>query len=166
LQRFFGSIITLYFWVFGAVLAGALVVASIVDIRERRLPDVLTLSLVAMGLGVTALTSPSQLVVHVFASAAAYVFVWLTATVFRVLRGYDGLGMGDAKLLAAVGAWLGPLYLAPVVMLGAALALVAVLVLGATGRPMTLRTALPFGPFLSVGFFGLWCLDAVAPLYS
>jgi leader peptidase (prepilin peptidase)/N-methyltransferase len=147
----------------GAALAIALVAASVVDIRERRLPDVITLSLIALGLAVTAATSPSEFPLHILASAAAYAAFWLVATVFRVVRGYDGLGMGDAKLLAGTGAWLGPLYLAPVVLVGATLALIGMLIARAAGRPVTAQSTMPFGPFLSIGFFGFWCLDAMAP---
>jgi leader peptidase (prepilin peptidase) / N-methyltransferase len=150
--------------VFGVALAGALVAASIVDIRERRLPDVLTLSLVAIGLGVTALMSPSQFLFHLFAAASACALFWLVAAIFRSVRGYEGLGMGDAKLVAAAGAWLGPFYLAPVILVGALLALAAALFLRWMGRPATLQTAMPFGPFLSASFFGFWCLDAIAPM--
>lgn len=67
------------------------------------------------------------------------------------------LGLGDAKLLAAAGAWLGPLYLAPVVFIGAVLALGFALTLRLLGHKVSSQSTLPFGPFLGIGFFGMWC---------
>lgn len=146
------------------MLAVALIAASAIDIRERRLPDVITLPLIVLGLAATAVLSPSELPTHLFASAAAYAVLWLVATVFRSLRGYDGLGMGDAKLLAAAGAWLGPFYLAPVVLVAAVLGLAAVLFSRGLRKTAPLDVTIPFGPFLSVGFFGFWCVERVLPM--
>ena len=69
---------------------------------------------------------------------------------YRRLRGRDGLGEGDPKLLAAIGAWVGVAGLASV-LLGAALAGLAwALVLRGRGQVLTATTALPFGPFLAL----------------
>jgi leader peptidase (prepilin peptidase)/N-methyltransferase len=95
---------------------------------------------------------------HILAAILGFLSFYLIATFYRRLRGYDGLGLGDAKLLAAAGAWLGPLYLAPVVFVSAVLALVAALILRLLGRQVSLQSTLPFGPFLSASFFGFWCL--------
>jgi leader peptidase (prepilin peptidase) / N-methyltransferase len=146
------------------VLAVALIAASAIDVRERRLPDVITLPLIVLGLSATAVLSPADLLTHVFASAAAYAALWLVATVFRSLRGYDGLGMGDAKLLAGAGAWLGPFYLAPVVLVAAVLGLAAVFFNRGLRKTASIDAAIPFGPFLSVGFFGSWCAERLLPM--
>ena len=76
--------------------------------------------------------------------------LWVVATVYRRVRGRDGLGEGDAKLLGAIGAWVGLAGMADV-LLGAALAGLAWAgVLRLRGRTMSATTALPFGPFLAL----------------
>lgn len=141
-----------------AVLTITLVIACIIDIRSRRLPDYLTLPLIALGLFLTLALKPAALPLQLLAALLGFLAFYLIATLYRRLRGFDGLGLGDAKLLAAAGAWLGPLYLAPVVFVSAGLALVAALILRLLGRQVSLQMTLPFGPFLSAGFFGFWCL--------
>lgn len=141
-----------------AVLTIGLFAASVIDLRSHRLPDYLTLPLIALGLIQTQTLDPSALLRHALAALLGFLAFYLIATLYRRVRGFDGLGLGDAKLLAAAGAWLGPLYLAPVVFVGAVLALVAALILRLLGRNVSLQMTLPFGPFLSAGFFGFWCL--------
>ncbi|OEO31861.1 hypothetical protein VW23_014385 [Devosia insulae DS-56] len=133
-------------------------IAGIIDIRSRRLPDYVTLPLTALGLILTLALEPGAILPHTLAALLGFLAFYLIATLYRRLRGHDGLGLGDAKLLAAAGAWLGPLNLAPVVFVGAVLALVAALILRLLGRNVSLQMTLPFGPFLSAGFFGFWCL--------
>lgn len=139
-----------------------LVALSAIDAWTRRLPDWLTLPLLALGLAVTSAIEPEQLLPHVFAAVLGFASFWLVAVLYRRYRGFDGLGLGDAKLLAAAGAWLGPFYLAPMVLAAALLALAAVLVLRVAGRPVSLQSSLPFGPFLSAGFLGLWWFKTMA----
>ncbi len=140
------------------LLLATLIIASIIDLRTQRLPDWLTLPLGAFGLILTAVFTPDDLLPNALAAALGFLALWLVAHTYRTLRGRDGLGLGDAKLLAAAGAWLGPLYLAPLVFIAAILALVATLILRLVGREVSFQTTLPFGPFLSVGLFLCWCL--------
>ncbi|MBI4924130.1 MAG: prepilin peptidase [Devosia nanyangense] len=132
--------------------------AGTIDGRTHRIPDWLTLILVTAGIVATALLVPADLLPNILAAILGFLSFYLIARLYRSLRGYDGLGLGDAKLLAAAGAWLGPLYLAPVVFVSAILAIGAALILRLLGREVSLQTTLPFGPFLSVSFFGFWCL--------
>ena len=81
-----------------------------------------------------------------------------TAWAYRRLRGIEGLGGGDAKLLAAAGAWVGAAAL-PSVLLGAACAaLIAVAGLAIAGTRLSRRSALPFGPFLALATWAVWLL--------
>jgi leader peptidase (prepilin peptidase)/N-methyltransferase len=139
-------------------LAAVLATASAIDLREHRLPDWLTLPLVAMGLLVTSVREPAALPLHLLGAALGFLSFWVVAYLYFRMRGVEGLGMGDAKLLAAAGAWLGPLYLAPVVLCSASLAIGTVLILRVLGRALSWQSRLPFGPFISVGFFVFWCL--------
>ena len=119
---------------------------------------VILIVVIALGLGEAALSASADLAWHMLGAALGFLALWLVARLYRSLRGRDGLGLGDAKLLAAAGTWLGPLYLAPIVFLSAVLAIAAALILRLLGRDVSFHTTLPFGPFLSVSLFGFWCL--------
>lgn len=138
-------------------LAVALTAITIIDLRTYRIPDWLSLPLVATGLWAAYADDPDRLVLHVLAALIGFLAFWLVARLYRRARNIDGLGLGDAKLLAAAGAWLGPLYIAPVVLLSALLGLCAVLILRLVGRRISWQSRLPFGPFLSAAFFSFWC---------
>jgi len=90
-----------------------------IDIRRWLLPDPLTLPLVIAGLVLTAMLDPVKLTEHALGAALGYLSLRVVASLYRALRGCEGLGRGDAKLLAASGAWLGAGAL-PQVVLGAA----------------------------------------------
>jgi leader peptidase (prepilin peptidase)/N-methyltransferase len=86
----------------------------------------------------------------------AYLSFQGLALAYRRLRGRDGLGGGDAKLIAAAGAWCG-LEALPFVVLGSAVAgLLAALVLALAGRGVTSRTQIAFGPCIAVAFWLAW----------
>lgn len=146
-------------WAFATLLLAAVLAAlAVIDIRTGRLPDALTVPLVALGIAATAVLAPEQLGLHSIAAVLGYASLWLVAALYRRCRGHDGLGLGDAKLLAAAGAWLGPLALAPLVLLASLSALATIGMLRMAGRPVSLHSSLPFGPFLGAGLLLLWCL--------
>jgi leader peptidase (prepilin peptidase) / N-methyltransferase len=118
---------------------------------------VLTLPLAVIGLSLPLWTEtgvPFEL--RLIGLAVGFVALWAVAALFHRLRGYDGLGLGDAKLLGAAGAWLGPFALAPVALIATSAALLAVGGAALAGHRVTTRTAIPFGPFLCLGFFTMW----------
>lgn len=128
----------------------ALLTLAWIDLRAMILPDVLTLPLLALGLVITEISRPEALVDHLLAAAFGYLSLAAVAWACRRFRGRDGLGMGDAKLLAAICAWLG-LSLLPLALLLAAWAgLVAAGGAALAGKRMTAATAIPFGPFLAL----------------
>jgi leader peptidase (prepilin peptidase)/N-methyltransferase len=140
-----------------ATISFALITCAVIDVRERRLPDWLTLPLAVSGLLYTLLGSVTDAAWHLLGAIIGFVALYLVSKAYLHLRHQHGLGLGDAKLLAAAGAWLGPLYLAPVVLIASVLALGWVQVLRLAGRSVGWQTTLPFGPFLAVGFFACWC---------
>ena len=114
-----------------ALLGWWLLALALIDLRAWRLPDVLTLPLIAAGLAAAALgLLPAVDLLHALAGAAVgYLALAGIGWAYRRLRGRDGLGLGDAKLLAAAGAWLGveslPWLVLIAALLGLALALAA-----------------------------------------
>jgi leader peptidase (prepilin peptidase)/N-methyltransferase len=132
-----------------------------IDLLHRRLPDALTLPLLALGLVVEGATASEQFASHVLGAIAGYAAFRGIAIGYRALRGRDGLGGGDAKLLAVAGAWLSWQALPDVVLLAALLGIAGALVSRALGHTISAATALPFGPFLAIA---LWIVRLHGPL--
>jgi leader peptidase (prepilin peptidase)/N-methyltransferase len=132
-----------------------LVVLSAIDAATFRLPDLGTLPLAALGLATTAAIGAVPWVWHVAGAVVGYVALAGVAWVYRKLRGMDGLGLGDAKLAAAGGAWVGLAGLPTVVLVASLSALAMVAVASALRREGRLRI-IPFGPFLALGVWYVW----------
>lgn len=133
-----------------------LVVLAFFDARTKLLPDVLTLPLMWLGLAIQLVpeTRTVGLEMAVIGAIAGYLPLWLLAHAYRLLRGRDGLGMGDLKLLAAMGAWSGPFVL-PQLLLLAALLAIAVFILERVLRGSNggIHEERPFGPAIVVAYF-------------
>jgi leader peptidase (prepilin peptidase) / N-methyltransferase len=129
-----------------------------IDIRRWLLPDALTLPLIIAGLAAAAAFDPEHLTDRALGAALGYLTLRALAVLYRILRGREGLGQGDAKLLAASGAWVGATAL-PQVVLGAALsALFAAACFRLAGVRLGAGSALPFGPFLALATWLIWLL--------
>jgi leader peptidase (prepilin peptidase)/N-methyltransferase len=140
-----------------SILAVALIVLSEFDRRSFRLPDRITLPLLLAGL-FAAMAIGEPIVWRLVSAAIGFALVLLADQAYRAWRGVSGIGLGDAKLLAASGAWLGAQALPAVLLWSCILALLAVLLARLAGRPLTARTAIPFGSFLAFGTWLVWCL--------
>ena len=127
-----------------------------IDIRSWLLPDALTLPLVIAGLAAAAVSDPEQLTDRAIGAALGYLLLLVVAALYRRLRGRDGLGRGDSKLLAASGAWLGASMLPEVILLAALAGLFAATCLRLAGARIGAQSALPFGPFLALATWALW----------
>ena len=151
-------------WRFGATGAAAAAILFVmvllalawIDAETGYLPDRLTLPLLWLGLLVNVDAVFAPLDQAVVGAAAGYLSFWAVATLFRVLRGREGLGLGDCKLLAALGAWLGWMALPRIVLVAACLGLVVALVRRVCGN-LAPGAAFGFGPFLALaGMLALW----------
>ncbi|WP_144982712.1 prepilin peptidase [Halomonas sp. C22] len=142
-----------------------LLVLAIIDLRTYLLPDILTLPLLWMGLLYQLLFQPLMLPSAVIGAMAGYLILWSFYWLFKLLTGKEGMGFGDFKLLAALGAWLGwemlPLLLIVSAGLGAVIGLgVQAMMPKLRGQPM------PFGPFLALaGWLGLLAGNELMALY-
>lgn len=139
-----------------------LLVLGWIDLRHGVLPDPLTLPLIVVGLVAAALYEPSALSDRGLGAALGYLAFRAVAEAYRRLRGREGLGGGDAKLLAASGAWLGALALPQLILAAAAAALIAAGVLGLRGTRLRAHTALPFGPFIALAAWAIWLFGPLA----
>jgi leader peptidase (prepilin peptidase)/N-methyltransferase len=139
------------------VLGWTLLALALIDFRCQRLPDFLTLPLLLAGLAVGAAAWPAALTDHAIGAAAGYTALAAIARLYRRVRGRDGLGLGDAKLLAAGGAWLSWQALPMVVLTAATLALVVEIIGRAARRaPLSAATRVPFGPYLASAIWLAW----------
>jgi leader peptidase (prepilin peptidase)/N-methyltransferase len=137
-------------------LGWTLLTLAWIDWIDLLLPDVLTLPLLLAGLALTFASQPDALFDHSLAAALGYLSFQALALVYRRLRGRDGLGGGDPKLIAAAGAWCGLATLPFVVVASAVLGLLAALGLALAGRNVTSRTQIPFGPCIALAFWLAW----------
>jgi leader peptidase (prepilin peptidase) / N-methyltransferase len=133
-----------------------------IDWRRFVLPDALTLPLIVLGLAAAWGLAPGELWDRVGGAVFGYLLLWAVAWVYRRFRGRDGLGLGDAKVLAAAGAWVGASDL-PSVLAGAAIAaLAAAGAMMLAGRRLDRHSTLPFGPFLAAATWLVWLFGPIA----
>lgn len=148
-------------WV-DALLGWWLLTLGWIDWRHTILPDALTLPLIVIGLAVAGVIEPERLWDPLLGVVFGYAGLWAVAWVYRRLRGREGLGLGDAKLLAAAGAWVGVTGL-PSVLAGAAVAALAAAVgMMLAGRRLDRYSALPFGPFLAAATWLVWLFGPIS----
>ncbi|MCW3783535.1 prepilin peptidase [Defluviimonas salinarum] len=133
------------------VFAGLLIWMSTIDIVRFEIPDLAVALLVVTGVLDACAAAPSAWPDRVIGIAFWPAAFWTVAAGFRRLRGYDGLGLGDVKLVAGLAAWIGFLGMNTVVM-AAAVAGAATLGAGLAARrgqsALTVQSAVAFGPFL------------------
>jgi leader peptidase (prepilin peptidase)/N-methyltransferase len=139
----------------------AMGLVTVSDSRTMLVPDVLSLPAIAAGLAATlALVQPplSALIDHALAALAAALLLMLLRWLYWRWRGAIGIGLGDVKLAAAAGAWVGSAWLPLVFSLATMAALLAALVASrrATGGRLAATTAVPLGSFLAPAIALIW----------
>ena len=130
------------------LLTAVLVVLTAIDLDHQLLPDSLTLPLVWVGLLLNIDNTFVSLESAVLGAAFGYLCLWAVFWLFKIATGKEGMGHGDFKLLAALGAWFGLAALPTIVLLSSAVGAflgVALIVTGKQDR----ETSMPFGPFLA-----------------
>lgn len=137
-------------------LGWTLLTLAAIDARWQILPDALTLTLIPAGIGAFWLIDRSNVVEHAMAAMAGFVVFAAIGWTYRRLRGRDGLGLGDAKLLAAAGAWTGFAGLPGVVLWACGTALAVVLMGVPFGATVTSDRRIAFGPYLCLGIWLVW----------
>ncbi|RUO42899.1 prepilin peptidase [Aliidiomarina taiwanensis] len=145
-----------------AVFVYLLLILTCIDKQHMLLPDQLTLPLVWLGLLASVWVTPVTPTDAIIGAAAGYLCLWLVFWLFKLLTGKEGMGYGDFKLLAALGAWLGWQMLPMIILLSSVIgAAFGLIMIGfqrhQQGNPM------PFGPFLA--FAGMVALFFGESLY-
>lgn len=147
------------------LLSWGLIALTFIDLDEQLLPDQITLPLLWLGL----LANTQQLFTDInsaiYGAIAGYLCLWIVAKVFYLVTKREGMGHGDFKLLAVIGAWLGWQYLLPVLLLasfaGAIIGIILLLI-----KKVGTRQPIPFGPFLAIAgwinlLWGPYCLHLI-----
>lgn len=134
----------------GLIFVTGLLALAVIDARTLTLPDVLTLSLLWLGLLVNVMDTFADLASAVIGAFAGYGILWILFQLHRLIRGVEGMGYGDFKLLAAIGAWLGWQDLPAVVLIASMSGLIWALLRSRAGR-VGLKGQVPFAPFLALG---------------
>lgn len=138
-------------------LFAVLLALALFDLRLRLLPDGLTLPLLLAGVPV-ALSTTGDVLAAVIAGVVTYALAFLVAWIFRQMRGEEGLGGGDLKLMAAVAIWLGPAQAPVAIVLAAVAAIAAEAVVALVTGGYDRRRLIPFGAYLAGGFWLVWCV--------
>ena len=160
-------------WQFGAtthmvaalILTWGLIVLSVIDFDRQLLPDVITLPLLWLGLLLSIFGIFSDSNASIIGAVLGYLSLWSVFQLFRLITGKEGMGFGDFKLLAVLGAWLGWLHLPLIILLssvvGAVVGLLMILLMGHDRR-----LPIPFGPYLAAaGWVALIWGDRLNALY-
>jgi leader peptidase (prepilin peptidase)/N-methyltransferase len=131
------------------VFTWTLICLTMIDIDHKLLPDQITLPLLWLGLMVNSFEMFAPFMDAFWGAVAGYLILWSVYWIFKLITGKDGMGFGDFKLLAALGAWMGwqalPLILIFSSLVGTIIG-IAILTINKQGR----ETTLPFGPYLAV----------------
>jgi leader peptidase (prepilin peptidase)/N-methyltransferase len=150
----------------GLAFTWMLIAAAGIDARTQLLPDQLTLPLLWLGLVlslVPVFVTPTSAIVG---AAIGYLSLWTVYWLFKLATGKEGMGYGDFKLLGALGAWMGPMSLLPVVLLSSLIgAMVGGTMLALRGQDRS--TPIPFGPFIAAaGWVWFVAGDRIGTLYQ
>jgi leader peptidase (prepilin peptidase) / N-methyltransferase len=139
----------------GALLGWQLIAIAALDVEHFWLPDVLTATLAATGV-ITALLDPTTVGNRLIGGGAGFALLFLIAWAYGRLRGRDGMGAGDPKLLGAIGCWLGWQLLPLVLVMASGIGLVAATSMHFRGQAVAATTRLPLGALMAIAAFPLW----------
>ena len=151
-------------WEAGAaiLLTWSFIAISVIDFDQQIIPDTISLPLVWIGLGLSLfhpVAGAEALFIDpktaIIGALAGYLSLWSVYQLFKLMTGKEGMGYGDFKLLAVIGAWLGWQMILPVILLSAVVgAIVGIALIVLQGRDRS--TPIPFGPYLAAaGWIGM-----------
>ena len=148
----------------GLAFTWTLIALSGIDFRTQLLPDQLTLPLLWLGLLLALKPLFVEPTTAILGAAIGYLSLWSVYWLFKLLTGKEGMGHGDFKLLAALGAWMGPLAILPIVLLSSLIGAIVGGSLIALSRHER-GVPMPFGPFIAVAGW-VWFVAGDALLHG
>lgn len=132
---------------FGLLLTWTLIALTFIDFDTQLLPDCYTLPLAALGLGINSYsiyTSPTS---AIWGYIIGFLCLWIVYYLFKIITGKEGMGYGDFKLLAALGAWMGPFLLPLIVLLSSFVGAVIGIILLKIRKE---NQPFAFGPYIAI----------------
>lgn len=134
---------------FGLIFTWALISLTMIDAKTQLLPDNITLPLLWLGIVINTSELYTNLETSVFGAVAGYLILWSIYKLFKLATGKEGMGYGDFKLLAALGAWMGWVMLPQIILLsslvGAVIGVSMIII-----RKHKKSIPIPFGPYLAI----------------
>lgn len=131
------------------ILSWSLITLAMIDVDTQLLPDNITLPLLWLGLLFNLFFGSVELADAVIGACVGYLLLWSVYWLFKLVTGKEGMGFGDFKLLAALGAWLGWQAIPLIVLMSSAVgAVLGIAIIATMGKDRS--TPLPFGPYLAV----------------
>lgn len=157
IEAFTGIVSTSVAWHFGysvemlfaVLLTWVLITISFIDIDEQLLPDSIVLPTLWLGLFLSLFSIYTDTYSSIIGAIAGYLSLWTVFHVFKLVTGKEGMGYGDFKLLALLGAWLGWQYLPIIILLSSLVgAVIGVTMIVLVNKDRNIP--IPFGPYLSI----------------
>ena len=147
----------------GLLLTWVLITLTFIDFDTQLLPDRFTLPLAALGLGINTFaiyTSPSS---AIWGYLIGFLCLWIVYYLFKLITGKEGMGYGDFKLLAALGAWMGPMMLPLIILLSSAVgAIIGIILMKMRGE----NQPFAFGPYIAIaGWIAFLWGDQIMKVY-
>lgn len=147
----------------GLLLTWVLITLTFIDFDTQLLPDRFTLPLAALGLGIntfTIYTSPSS---AIWGYLIGFLCLWIVYYLFKLITGKEGMGYGDFKLLAALGAWMGPMMLPLIILLSSVVgAIIGIILMKMRGE----NQPFAFGPYIAIaGWIAFLWGDQIMKVY-
>ena len=165
------SVVAVYQFGFNAygfaavVFTWCLISLTFIDIDHQLLPDRIVLPLLWLGLLINSQNSFTTLSSAVWGAALGYLILWSIYWAFKLLTGKEGMGYGDFKLLAALGAWCGATDLPLIILLSSVTGVILAVVL-MLSKKHEAQNPLPFGPYLAIaGWIALLWGDQITTAY-
>jgi leader peptidase (prepilin peptidase)/N-methyltransferase len=132
---------------FGLLLTWILIALTFIDFDTQLLPDRYTLTLAALGLGINSYAIYTSPMSAIWGYIIGFLCLWIVYYLFKVITGKEGMGYGDFKLLAALGAWMGPLMLPLIVLLSSMVGAIIGIILLKIRKE---NQPFAFGPYIAI----------------
>jgi leader peptidase (prepilin peptidase)/N-methyltransferase len=132
---------------FGLILTWVLITLTFIDFDTQLLPDRFTLPLAALGLGINSFVLYTTASSAIWGYLIGFLCLWVVYYIFKLVTGKEGMGYGDFKLLAALGAWMGPMMLPLIVLLSSVVgAIIGIILIKMRGE----NQPFAFGPYIAI----------------
>ena len=135
---------------YALVFTWILITICVIDIEHQLILDKLSLPLMWIGLLINTQSTFTSPIEAIWGAAAGYMILWTIFQVFKLITGKEGMGFGDFKLLAALGAWFGIASLPQIILIASISSIILGVFLAVT-RLKPLNEPIPFGPYLAIG---------------